>query len=69
MPFGLKNAPAVFQALMEKVLGSCKGFAWVYIDDVLVHSDSWEEHMNHITKVCALCAAGMTAKPAKCQWR
>ena len=70
MPFGLKNAPAVFQALMEKVLASCKGFARVYIDDVLVYSDSWEEHMNHITKVLsALCAAGLTAKPAKCQWR
>ena len=69
MPFGLKNAPAVFQALMEKVLASCKGFARVYIDDVLVYSDSWEEHMNHITKVLsALCAAGLTAKPAKCQW-
>ena len=68
-PFCLKNALAVFQALMEKVLASCKGFARVYIDDVLVYSDSWEEHMNHITKVLsALCAAGLTAKPAKRQW-
>ena len=54
---------------MEKVLASCKGFARVFIDDVLVYSDSWEEHMNHITKVLsALCAAGLTAKSAKCQW-
>ena len=53
---------------MEKVLASCKGFAWVYIDDVLIYSDL-EEHMNHITNMLsALCAAGVTAKPAKWQW-
>ena len=60
MPFGLKNAPAVFQALMEKGLASCKGFTRLYIDDVLVYSNSWKEHMNHYTKVSsALCAAGL----------
>ena len=54
---------------MEKVLASCKGFAQVYIDDVLVYSNSCEKHMNHITKVLsALCAAGLISKPTICQW-
>ena len=36
MPFGLKNAPAIFQRCMEVVLGSCDSFAAPYIDDIIV---------------------------------
>ena len=69
MPFGLKNTPAVFQALMEKVLGNCRYFSAVYIDDVLVFSNSWEEHLVHVGRVMqALRVAGLTVKPSKCQW-
>ena len=69
MPFGLKNALAVFQALMEKVLSSCKDFSAVYIDDILIFSNSWSEHLCHVRKVLhALRQAGITAKPEKRQW-
>ena len=35
---------------------------------LFIYSDSWVEHINHITKVLsALHTAGLTAKPAKCQ--
>ena len=44
MPFGLKNAPAVFQLLMEKALVSCKDFSAVYIDDIIIFSSCWDEH-------------------------
>lgn len=56
MLFGLTNAPAVFQRLMQKVLsglktGSGKEFVEVYIDDVLIFSEMLEEHLAHIRLV------------------
>ena len=51
MPFGLKNAPAVFQSFVEIVLAPIKDFAVCYIDDILVFSDSYEEHVQHLYKL------------------
>lgn len=49
MPFGLKNAPAIFQRCVNNILHEYIGkFAYVYIDDVLIFSDTAEEHMRHI---------------------
>ena len=44
MPFGLRNAPAVFQHTMEEVLGHISNCA-PYIDDLIVVSTTWEEHL------------------------
>ena len=44
MPFGLRNAPAVFQRTMEEVLGHISNCA-PYIDDLIVFSTTWEEHL------------------------
>ena len=69
MPFGLKNAPAVFQCLMEKVLKPCCEYAVVYIDDIIVFSKSWSEHVQHLREVLkVLRKAGLTAHPSKCAW-
>jgi transposase InsO family protein len=53
MPFGLKNAPAKFQRVMDTELerGGCSSFAFAYIDDLIIASDSWEEHVEHVAKV------------------
>jgi hypothetical protein len=49
LPMGLKNSPSIFQRLMQIVLSGCLGaFAFIYIDDILVHSKTAEEHLNNI---------------------
>ncbi len=69
MPFGLTNAPSVFQRLMEEVLVDCNEFSRVYIDDILVVSSCWEEHVCHLRKVLeVLREAGLTCKRTKCQF-
>lgn len=52
MPFGLKNAPSIFQRCVDDILRPYIGkFVYVYIDDVLIFSNSAEEHMEHIAIV------------------
>ena len=69
MPFGLKNAPAAFQRCMENTLDHLRDSCSVYIDDILIFSATWEEHVQHIEEVLeALVGAGLTANPDKCVW-
>ena len=49
MPFGLKNAPATFQRMMDEILREyLYKFCFVYMDDVVVFSKSLSEHIDHI---------------------
>ena len=69
MPFGLTNAPAVFQRTMDLVLRECMGFSRVYIDDVLVVSKCWQDHVVHLECVFrALQEAGLKCKLSKCSF-
>jgi len=58
MPFGLKNASAKFQRVMDAELlrAKCTEFAFAYIDDLIIASDSWEEHVGHTCKVLQMLA-------------
>ncbi len=49
--FGLRNAPAIFQAIMVKVLRSCDDCSVVYIDDILIFSDSLKDHVKDVQKL------------------
>jgi transposase InsO family protein len=68
MPFGLCNAPATFQTIMNETLRPFLGkFAVVYLDDILIYSDTREEHYDHLDKVLeALKKEQLIAQPAKC---
>ena len=47
VPFGLAQAPSYFQKLMNKVLKGLN-FAFAYLDDIIIFSNTAEEHLNHI---------------------
>ena len=67
VPFGLKGAPASFQRLMDNVIRGLDSMSAAYIDDVIIFSTSWEDHLGHLSRVFArLREAGLTAKPSKC---
>ena len=69
MPFGLSNAPFTFQRLIDVVLSGLEEFASPYIDDIIVYSKSWVDHIQHIDEVLSkLAEAGLTDKPTKCEW-
>ena len=68
MPFGLCNAPATFQRLMERVLA---GLHWVtclvYLDDIIIFSRTVEKHIEQLKEVLErLKGAGLKVRPSKC---
>ena len=70
MPFGVKNSPAVFQEFMQSLFSDHNNFCAPYVDDIVIFSDTWEDHLKHIetllTKLREACR--LAANPAKCQW-
>src|SRR6266498_2637323 len=71
MPFRLTNALATFQRLMNYVLHDyLNDFVVVYLDDILVYSDTFDEHINHLRKVFTkLREANLVIKLKKCKFR
>ena len=67
-PFGLKYAPAMFQHTMEEVLGNLQCCAQ-YIDDVIVFSSCWEDHLKDLRAVSdVLGRKSLTVKEEKCSF-
>nr|WKY95838.1 polyprotein [Dioscorea bacilliform BL virus] len=66
MPFGLKNAPSVFQRKMDNCFKGTEAFIAVYIDDILVFSRNQEEHASHLLQMLARCKEhGLVLSPTK----
>ena len=70
MPFGLTNAPATFQRTMQMVLGELfYTVAPVYIDDIIVHSKTFQDHMREIGNVFEkIQEANLKLGPEKCKF-
>lgn len=69
MPFGLTGAPAVFQRLMNEVLADMTGKVAAYMDDVVIYSATWEEHLQHVQEMLdRIWGAGLTLKASKCRF-
>ena len=69
MPFGLPNAPAVFQALVNDVLRDMLNrFIFVYLDDLLIFSQNMEEHVQHVRLVLRLLENKLFVKAENCEF-
>ena len=70
MPFGLTNAPAVFQSLVNDILRDMiNNIAVVFLDDILVYSQSLEEHIIHVRSVLQrLLENRLFVKAEKCEF-
>ena len=70
MPFGLCNALASFQHLMNDILSDCLDiFAVTYLDDILVFSPTLKDHITHVHEILTrLCKHSLYAKLEKCEF-
>jgi hypothetical protein len=70
LPFGLKNAPAIYQRFMDQLLGSlCWNPALVYIDDVIIYFDTCTEHLHDLKQLLiAATKCNLTFSLPKCRF-
>jgi hypothetical protein len=70
LSFGLTNAPATFQRAMNHIFRDCIGkFVFCYFDDLLVASETLEQHEQHLRHVLALFRKNkLFAKRSKCEF-
>jgi len=67
MAFGLRNAPATFSRLVSKILHGLHLFCDAYLDDIIIFSGSWSDHMSHLTQVLQrIEKANLTLNLSKC---
>ncbi len=71
MPFGLKNAPATFQRLINDTLREyLNDFAITYLNNILIYSDDLEMHHSHVHKVLRkLCERVLYVKKSKSKFK
>ena len=55
VPFGLKQAPSIFQRHMQNAFRSFEKFCCVYVDDILIFSDNEQDHLRHLAAVLKKC--------------
>ena len=69
MSFGLTNAPATFQRLIESCLGDLNLHqCLLYLDDIVIFSQTYEEHLNRLETIFKRLQTGLKLKPSKCKF-
>ena len=75
LPFGLRNAPASFQHLVNTVFSNLSfprdevAYLSAYVDDLLCHSSDWQSHLRQVENVFCTCEKfGLSLKPSKCEF-
>ena len=69
MPFGLVGVPATFQRHMNELFGDLHGKVAVYMDDLAIYSETWEDHLLQLQEIVKrLAEAGLQIKIEKCQF-
>jgi len=70
MPQGMRNSPAIFQNLMDKILRGIQfKYVMVYIDDICIFSATFEDHLKHIEEVLIrIRNAKLKLHPKKCKF-
>ena len=65
---GLKNSPPSFQRVMVEILAPCRQFSLVYIDDIVVFSRSFDEHVDHMQQLLSILSTyNFQLNPPKCK--
>ena len=69
VPFGTKDSMPAFIKALQIILEGTEDFAIAYVDDILIHSYTLDEHLRHIDEILSrIEAAGFTLNVEKCQW-
>ncbi|CAF1263224.1 unnamed protein product [Rotaria sordida] len=69
LPQGIINGPATFQRVINHILGPARGkYALAYIDDVIIYSKTFQEHLSHLNEICQILKeARFRLNPEKCE--
>lgn len=70
LPFGWRNAPSIFQRTIRRILNKYKiQFAANYFDDIIIFSDSYSNHIEHIKQIFEICRKeNLKLKFSKCSF-
>lgn len=70
LPFGLKNAPAIFNRTIRRILDKYKvNFACHYFDDIIIFSESKAQHLEHLKRIFEICVKeNIKLKLSKCKF-
>ena len=64
---GLKNSPPSFQRIMSDLLSSCRTFCLVYLDDIRIYSNTFDQHLDHLNQILAILNKNkFQLNPQKC---